>query len=945
MSARMLLLLGGLFCLQTVFAQETQRIYLSGTDKDHTVAWDFYCSGGQHSGRWTTIPVPSNWEQQGFGAYNYGHDKVKADEQGSYRYRFAAPVNWRQRQVNIVFDGVMTDAEVKINGQVAGAIHQGGFYRFKYDISSLLRNGSNLLEVKVSKQSANAGVNRAERNGDFWILGGIYRPVYLEVKPLIHIDRVAINALANGDFSVQAFSNKLPAGYSVSAQVLTMDGKPVQDAVSISEGTPVNTALQNNTAGNNQLPAEKQAMASASNGQVYTLQQSISHPATWSAEFPHRYLALVQIKKGTQVVHSITQPFGFRTIEVRPRDGIYVNGTRVILKGVNRHSAWPETGRTLSKDISILDVSLMKDMNMNAVRMSHYPPDEHFLEACDSLGMFVLDELTGWQAAYDTIVGHKLVQELVARDVNHPAIIFWDNGNEGGFNRALDGDYALYDPQRRLVLHPWERYSGLDTRHYPNFNYLVNSSLYDQDIFMPTEFMHGLYDGGMGAGLSDFWERMLQHPRIGGGFLWSFADEGLVRTDKNGIIDTDGNHAPDGIVGPHREKEGSFYAIKATWSPIHISLPVISDKFNGSIPVENRYDNTSLAQCQFRWQLLRLPSPGKNNKTDTIAGGSIPAPDLAPHAKGFLQLALPNGWQQADVLYVTARDPYGREIITRSWPLQPPAKAADSFSHARATGVVTTNNNGDTVIVANAAAKYYFSRSSGQLLWITTPKGKISLGGGPVLAGVQQELKQFLVNEETGKCTITARYEGNGFLQIKWTFLPGVPAQMDYSYSIKGETLFTGITFRYPEEKVQGLSWIGEGPYRVWKNRLQGQQFGSWYKAYNNTVTGESWQYPEFKGYHANIYRATFHTTEQDLTFYTGNEGTFLQVFRPQAPKGASNNHTTPAFPEGDIGFMSAIAPIGTKFQDAAQMGPESQSNVMLNYTPVSGIIWIAVGD
>ena len=106
-----------------------------------------------------------------------------------------------------------------------------------------------------------------------------------------------------------------------------------------------------------------------------------------------------------------------------------------------------------------MDVKLMKEMNMNAVRMSHYPPDQHFLDVCDSLGMFVLDELTGWQAKYDTIVGRKLVKELVVRDVNHPSIVIWDNGNEGGFNFALDGDYAKYDPQDRLVIHPWEHFT------------------------------------------------------------------------------------------------------------------------------------------------------------------------------------------------------------------------------------------------------------------------------------------------------------------------------------------------------------------------------------------------------------------------------------------------------------------------------------------------------
>ncbi|MBV7530765.1 glycoside hydrolase family 2 TIM barrel-domain containing protein [Chitinophaga sp. sic0106] len=913
MSARLLLLFTGMLCLQAAFAQETQYKYLSGTDKDHTVNWDFYCSAGRQQGKWTTIPVPSNWEQQGFGSYNYGHDKVKADEQGLYRYKFTAPENWRERQVNIVFDGVMTDAEVKINGKPAGPVHQGGFYRFRYDISKLLHNGSNLLEVKVAKMSANISVNKAERSGDFWVLGGIYRPVFLEVKPLVHIDRVAITADANGQFTLHAYTNILSKGYTISSKVQTMEGKVLKEAVT----------LPSNNAG------------------VYTLQQSFDHPATWSAETPNRYQAVVEIKKNDQTIHRIIQPFGFRTIEIRQRDGIYVNGVKVILKGVNRHSAWPESGRTLSKEISIQDVNLMKDMNMNAVRMSHYPPDVHFLEVCDSLGLFVLDELTGWQAAYDTVVGHRLVKELVERDVNHPSVIAWDNGNEGGFNRALDADYAIHDPQQRPVLHPWERYNGVDTKHYPNYNYLVNASLYDQDIYLPTEFMHGLYDGGMGAGLADFWDRMLQHPRGAGGFLWAFADEGLVRTDKSDTIDTDGNHAPDGILGPHREKEGSFYSIRQIWSPVHITLPFIPRNFDGRIPIENRYDYTTLAQCRFRWQLLRFTSPEKNQKADTIASGAISAPELAPHEKGWLSLQLPTGWQQADALLVTAWDNFGREIITRSWALQLPGSKMPQASEVNGKVNVATAN--DTLAVDNGKATYYFSRTTGLLLQIRTPKGKISLSGGPVLAGVSQQLKEFKSGEDSSGYFVSARYEGNGFLQVNWSFRPGTPAKLDYSYSFKGEMPFAGITFQYPEQLVTGLSWEGEGPYRVWKNRLQGNLFGSWYKAYNNTITGESWVYPEFKGYHANVYQATFHTTEQPITFYTGNAGTFLQVFKPQPPKGAANNNTNPAFPEGDIGFLNSISPIGTKFQDAGQMGPESQGNVMLNYTPVKGTLWVEV--
>ncbi|MEQ1798881.1 MAG: sugar-binding domain-containing protein, partial [Lacibacter sp.] len=167
-----------IFSWSILFAQQTVIQYLSGTDKDHTVAWDFMCSKGMNSGKWTKIQVPSNWEQQGFGTYNYYQDSNNPNEQGFYKYRFNTSSSWKNKKVVIVFEASMTDTEVKINGKSAGAVHQGGFYEFKYDITKLLKPaGENLLEVTVSKKSSNESVNRAERKADFWLFGGIFRPV------------------------------------------------------------------------------------------------------------------------------------------------------------------------------------------------------------------------------------------------------------------------------------------------------------------------------------------------------------------------------------------------------------------------------------------------------------------------------------------------------------------------------------------------------------------------------------------------------------------------------------------------------------------------------------------------------------------------------------------------------------------------------------------------
>lgn len=159
----------------------TETMYLSGHDTDDPVTWEFRCSDGMNSGKWTEIEVPSCWEQQGFGAYTYGRfylDKNArpSSETGEYRHSFRVPSEWKGKTVRIVFEGVMTDTSVRINGKSAGSTHQGGFTSFGYDISRLLRyGGENTLEVLVKKESDNRSVNAAERRADWWLFGGIYR--------------------------------------------------------------------------------------------------------------------------------------------------------------------------------------------------------------------------------------------------------------------------------------------------------------------------------------------------------------------------------------------------------------------------------------------------------------------------------------------------------------------------------------------------------------------------------------------------------------------------------------------------------------------------------------------------------------------------------------------------------------------------------------------------
>jgi hypothetical protein len=890
-----------------VRGQETQTMLLSGTGNDHTVNWQFYCTEGRNSGKWTTIPVPSNWELQGFGKYNYGLDKdsLRGHEKGMYKYKFDVPAGWKGRVVNIVFDGSMTDTEVKINGKSAGRVHQGSFYRFKYDISGLLRYGrENLLEVTVSKESANKSVNMAERHCDFWIFGGIYRPVFLEALPLQHISADATDARANGQLTAVLKLAGIKGANKLTGQVYTLGGEKVGESFS----------------------------ADVHWGDtVVRLKGAVSAPQTWTPEAPHLYKVVYVLSGGGVELHRVERRIGFRTVELRERDGIYVNGVKIKFKGICRHSFWPESGRALSAGLSLLDVQMIKDMNMNAVRMSHYPPDDHFLDVCDSLGVFVLDELTGWHHAYDTEVGSVLVKEMIEKDVNHPSIVVWDNGNEGGFNFDLDPLFDQYDVQGRPLIHPWAVFRHTDTQHYINYDYGNGTYWHGHEIIFPTEFLHGLYDGGHGAGLSDFWELMWNEPLSAGGFLWDFSDEAVVRTDRNGELDTDKDHGPDGILGPRREKEGSYYAVKEVWAPVKIERREITAAFDGRFFVENRFFYTNLNQCRFSYRLT--PTKGPGEAATAGVAGAVDAPNVLPGQKGVLRLSLPVNWRNYDVLSVTATDPYGREIYTWTWPIVLPVVVAgrivDTAGAAAATIVM-----GDTGYTLSAnGVKAVFGRAGGLLRSVSNMRGVIPFADGPTLAAGAGEFQQLVQRMEGATAVLEASYTKQSLVQqLKWTMYPSGWLKMEIHYFAPDyEYNLLGINFSYPEKLVKGIRWMGNGPYRVWKNRMQGVTMGVWDKAYNNTITGQGeCVYPEFKGYFSGFYWMRLETAEQPFTVMCANEDVYLRLFTPADPVKTYN--VAPAFPEGNISFMQGIPGIGTKSQKPEKLGPSGGKNMYYDY-------------
>lgn len=902
----LLLIAGLLFGTgQRLTAQQTEKVFLSGTGSVNTVPWQFYCTGGMNANKWTTIPVPSCWELQGFGKYDYGYarDSVRGKEQGLYKKTFTVPAGWKGKMINIVFEGVMTDAEVKVNGKSAGEVHQGAFYAFKYDITKLLKYGKeNLLEVTVSKHSANASVNTAERKADFWIFGGIFRPVWLEVLPDLHINSINLNAKASGEFIGTFTTNRLADAKAV-ISIRNKNGELVDTITATDIGF---------------------------NYGNYFFGKNLKGVQPWTSESPELYTAEFAVYSKGKLIHQVKQKFGFRTVEVRKRDGIYINGVKVKFKGVNRHSFRPETGRTMSYANSVEDVQLIKSMNMNAVRMSHYPPDGHFLDVCDSLGLFVIDELTGWQGNYDTPTGSKLVKEMLEHDRNHPSIVIWANGNEGGHNRDLDSLFHEYDPQQRPVIHPWELFSGIQTQHYRQYNYGIGSYDHGREILMPTEFLHGWFDGGHGAGLEDYWEKMWSNPLSAGGFLWDFADNAVMRHDLKDSLDTDKFRAADGILGPHLEKEGSYYAIKEIWSPVHFERSEMTPLFDGTLWLENRYHFTNTNTCHFSWKLKRFDVSAVAEKQ-----GTAKAPDIQPGAKGFVQLALPTDWFDYDVLYVSVTDQYDQELFTSSFPISSPSRTGARMIVKEGNAPIREQVADSTLLLYSVKdVQLSFNSITGQLASVSNKKGGLPFNNGPVIQEGANNFRKISTKREGNAVIIESAFDRKeSYNTLKWTLYPSGWLKLDVTY-FPGAfyTNFVGINFSLPEKEIRSVTYMGDGPYRVWKNRLRGNQFGVWSKTYNTTETGESpWIYPEFKGYHSRFYGGYFFTANNRFTVVSETEDLFLRLYTPAWKTDQWNNYE-PHFPSGDISFMQGIPAIGTKNQRNETTGPMGYKNIYYDY-------------
>jgi beta-galactosidase len=672
---------------------------------------DFYRTDYDDS-RWGAIPVPSNWQLQGYDIpiytniiYPFPYDPkgppvVPKDYNpvGSYRTTFRIPAHWSGRQIFLVFDGVDSAFYVWVNGEKVG-YSEDSRTPAEFNITRYVKPGANLLAVEVYRFPDGAYLE----DQDMWRLSGIYRDVYLWSTDNRHIR----------DFEVRTDLDEAwrDATLTVKAELIQYAESPGRVSV---------TAELFDAQGKAVFPPQVRS-TDLRPGAESSVEFSVAvrNPHKWSAETPYLYTLLLTLKDASgRVLEVIPCNVGFR--EVTIRDGrLLLNGRAILLKGVNRHEHSPEQGHYVPPELMRRDIFLMKRHNINAVRTSHYPNAPAWYELCDRYGLYLIDEGNIEAHGYGAHSRNRLsndpewrtayldrVQRMVERDKNHPSVIIWSLGNESGDGSNVAAVYEWV--KRRDPTRPFHYESSTATggshADINSFMYLPPALVIKRANERPNmplilcEYSHAM--GNSNGGLKEYWDIFYSGTNAQGAFVWDWVDQGLrqpvppeYRTtsgrdtffayggwweDKAGIRN-DNNFCMNGLVAADRTVRPGLLAIKYVYRYLH-AAPV--DLASGHIKVTNWYDFLNAAEiAEGVWE---VKAEGK-----VVASGRFPELDLPPRQAREFRLPLPalrpepgiEYW--LDLRFLTRRDlpwaPRGHELAWDQFklPVSAPAPSPD----------------------------------------------------------------------------------------------------------------------------------------------------------------------------------------------------------------------------------------------------------------------------
>jgi beta-galactosidase len=636
-------------------------------DRPENVTQADIASDGDRS-NWDSVEVPGNWTLQGYGAPQYTNVQMPFPDEppfvpednltGIYAKEFSVPADWEGRRVVIHLGGAESVLYLYVNGQAAG-LSKDSRLPSEFDISRWVMFGRKNLVVAVVVKWSDASFIEDQ---DQWWMGGLHREVYLYSTAPVHIaDLFALGSLeseyVDGRLQLKAkigFPRQPEEGWWVEAELFDPKGKAIF-AGPLRSTVPAGSAF-----GWPRLQAE--------------FDEPVKKPLLWSAELPHLYTIVVTLKSPDGAgIESTAVRLGFRSVEVKDRM-LLVNGQRILIKGVNRHDHHDTKGKALDRETMRLDAVTMKRFNFNAVRASHYPNDPYWLDLCDELGLYVIDEANLESHAYYQQVGRERryaaaflerALRMVERDKNHPSVILWSLGNETGYSPnhdAMAGWIRGYDPSRPLHFEPGIWVKGLEkqpTRKiydmgygvtdivcpmYPTIESIVEWATDKQhpDRSRPLimcEYSHAM--GNSNGSLADYWDAFERHPGLQGGFIWEWVDHGLKQKTKEGQEywayggdfgdkPNDLNFVCDGLVWPDRTPHPGIYEFKYLAQPVNV---IGFNARTGVLEIKNKQDFATLSWIRCAWEL-------KVNG-HRVANGKLPILKTGPQKVEKIHLKVP----------------------------------------------------------------------------------------------------------------------------------------------------------------------------------------------------------------------------------------------------------------------------------------------------------------
>ena len=572
-----------------VLAQE--RINLSGTwqfafaanQKEADRLERFYTSDFAKS-KFKSTPVPSNWALLGYEEPVYRGFKDNQAGEGFYVREFTIPQDWKDKRILLHFGGVWSSAEVWLNGNELGR-HDCGYTSFAFDVTNKLKvDEPNKLAVRVRQITREYKFDVC----DDWTWGGIYRDVTLEAMPAKRwIDDVVVQTTfdhlfqdANLDIRVMIsdkHKNTLPGNYP-------SPGEPYKLCFTLTDKEGKEVAQRQMA-----IPAH------VSTDREICLSLPVEAPHQWTAETPYLYSLKVELLEKEAVTHTRMERVGFRQISTD--GGVFrINGQAVKLRGVNRHDEHPDVGRATTRKQWLEDLTLMKAANINYLRLSHYTPAEGFIELCDSMGMYVGNEVTLGGAGdlmYDPSFSGAVLQrsyETIVRDINKPSIIYWSIGNEDPLTSLHMVSVKLVkalDPTRPVLL-PWRPEEWLPKEvdilapHYWNPQEYDRLAGHSGRPVISTEYTHAYGNDAFG-GLEARWKALTKHPAGAGAAVWMWADQGVktpVRKKEKDLSEDEylriNTAGWDGIVDSYRNFTRDYWETKAVYAPVYPAVDKIS---------------------------------------------------------------------------------------------------------------------------------------------------------------------------------------------------------------------------------------------------------------------------------------------------------------------------------------------------------------------------------